>query len=277
MADNKFTIPKTATEAKKSLVAGEQIIALKQWEKAAVIAAYAEAAFQAVNDRRAADKAAGEKLGGYAQRTVSQYRAIWADAHPDSPAPVPGDEVVIPDKPWTVISGGWDHMRPKVENAEHIAKRLFTNDDLGKAVLEQFETMQPEAREEWVEAMFDSAPNAFSQIKEYTPKGDDTTSTTDEPLARDWWGQILTQALTASTEISTLRGVIDAAKSDEPDSVHVDKMDEILDRFEMNLQLIRMVVHREDSVEIPDEEAQKAEVVDQIDAFLNGLLGDAGQ
>ena len=27
MADSKFTIPKTATEAKKSLVAGEQIIA----------------------------------------------------------------------------------------------------------------------------------------------------------------------------------------------------------------------------------------------------------
>lgn len=93
----KVTIPKQVRDAAGRIAELDALIVAKQWEKAALIAAYT--APGQLSHRELADAA------GISTETIKTYRRIWIDGGGDINIR-PGSTVTLPTKPWPGVTGG---------------------------------------------------------------------------------------------------------------------------------------------------------------------------
>ena len=94
---NTITVPKNVRDAAGRIAELDALIVAKQWEKAALIAAYT--APGQLSHRELADAA------GISTETIKTYRRIWLDGGGDLNIR-PGSTVTLPTKPWPGVTGG---------------------------------------------------------------------------------------------------------------------------------------------------------------------------
>ena len=100
MTDHKtdtITIPANVRDAAGRIAELDALIVAKQWEKAALIAAYT--APGQLSHRELADAA------GISLETIKTYRKVWLDGGGDLNIR-PGSKATLPTKPWPGITGG---------------------------------------------------------------------------------------------------------------------------------------------------------------------------
>ena len=94
---NTITVPKNVRDAAGRIAELDALIVAKQWEKAALIAAYT--APGQLSHRELADAA------GISMETIKTYRRIWLNGGGDINIR-PGSTVTLPTKPWPGVTGG---------------------------------------------------------------------------------------------------------------------------------------------------------------------------
>jgi hypothetical protein len=151
----KITIPSTLDEAVTALNGLEALLTAKEWQKAAIVAAFVKPGIRRAQGHFMTTSQFRD-LGISGLRTtdtVSLYAQRWLDAH-EGVHPEPGAQVMLPEDPWPVTrtgTDGYDSEEGAVETIKKLTRKHPTaitkaaeeSDEVAEATADAVEQSDP--------------------------------------------------------------------------------------------------------------------------------------
>jgi hypothetical protein len=160
LVPKKITIPSTVEEAATALGGLEALLTAKEWQRAAIVAAFVkigEGRGKSIGNSSSAIspvRFAKLKINGLqSENTVRMYVQRWLDAH-DGVHPEPGAQVLLPETPWPVTrtgTDGYDSEEGAVETIKKLTRKHPTaitkaaeeSDEVAEATADAVEQSSP--------------------------------------------------------------------------------------------------------------------------------------
>ncbi len=155
LVPKKITIPATIEEAVTALGGLEALLTAKEWQRAAIVAAFVKPGLRKRQGRFMTSSQFGDlRINGLqTDKTIVLYAQRWLDAH-DGIHPEPGAQVALPEDPWPITrtgTDGYDSEEGAVETIKKLTRKHPTaitkaageSDEVAEATADAVEQSDP--------------------------------------------------------------------------------------------------------------------------------------